>query len=135
MKRWFGVLVVCAAVHVGGTAYAIEGFSGSTWGTMLHNFNDDRFQTLGNLNQGIDWVTFHGFLLTTFAEVRWRYQSNNGVDFNAWGPAVGVAVKRSSVRFGAEYYSEIKQNSDNHEGRAVIFMDWYYGWDLKHLGP
>ena len=134
MKKWLAVLVFFAIFYGGGEAFAIEGFSGSTWGTALHNFNDDRFQTLGNLTQGIDWFEFNGFLFTTFAEVRWRYQAHDGVHFNAWGPAVGVAVKKSSVRIGVEYYSEYKQD-DDHEGRALIFMDWYYSWDLKKLLP
>ena len=132
MRRWLGMAAFSAVLLWSGWAHAIEGLSGSTWGTVLQNFNDDRFQTLGNLNQGIDWIERRGYRFSTYASLRWRYQSNEGQFFNVWGPALGVAMKKKLFRFGAEYYWE-RQQDDNHEGRALIFADWYYDWDLLKL--
>jgi hypothetical protein len=140
MKRWTGCLVVGVIVVVlggvgllwTGPAQAIEGLSGSTWGTTLYNFGHDDLQTMGSLNQGIDWFEKHGYRFTTFAALRWRYQSNEGQSFNAWGPALGASIKKGPVRFGAEYYWEQKQLSPNSD-RALLFVDWYYDWDLLKL--
>jgi hypothetical protein len=132
MRRWAAVLVVGAVVLWATPAFAIEGLTGSTWGTVIQNFNDDRFQTLGYLNQGIDWFEKEGYRLNTYGALRWRFQSNQGSYFNAWGPALGVSVKKSFFRFGAEYYWEWSE-SDNHNGRALIYGDWYYDWDLMKL--
>lgn len=125
-------VVFAVMMPAGGIAHAIEGLTGSTWGTVIHNFNDDRFQTLGNLEQGIDWFERQGYRFNTYTALRWRYQSNEGRFFNAWGPALGVAMKKSFMRVGAEYYWEHQQD-DNGEGRALIFADWYYDWDLMTL--
>lgn len=131
MTRWLAIAAFCAVMSWGGWAHAIEGLTGSTWGTVIHNFNDDRFQTLGNLSQGIDWFERSGYRLNTYSALRWRYQAHEGTFFNAWGPALGIAVKKSGVRLGAEYYWEVKQDPGrNHDGRALIFADWYYDWDL-----
>lgn len=129
MRRWATYLVMGAVLLWAAPAHAIVGLTGSTWGTVIDNFNGDRLQTLGYLNQGIDWFEKEGYRLNTYGAIRWRYQSNEGADFNAYGPAVGISVKKSHFRFGAEYYWEWKE-SDNHNGRALIFGDWYYDWDL-----
>jgi hypothetical protein len=129
MKKWLVLLAFCAVLSGGGVAYAIEGLTGSTWGTVLYNFGHDDLQTLGNLSQGIDWFEKRGYRFTTYAALRWRYQSNEGLTFNAWGPAVGAAVKKGNIRWGTEYFWERKQDSNNNK-RALVFVDWYYDWDL-----
>ncbi|MBI3621563.1 MAG: hypothetical protein HY208_05175 [Nitrospirae bacterium] len=132
MKRWLGCLVVGSVLVWTGSAHAIEGLTGSTWGTVIHNFNEDRFQSLGNVTQGIDWIEKGGYRLNTYGALRWRFQSNEGFYFNAWGPALGASIKKGPVRFGAEYYWEWSESKD-HNGRALIFGDWYYDWDLLKL--
>jgi len=129
MKRWVKLLVLGAIMLWAAPAHAIVGLTGSTWGTVIDNFNGDRFQTLGYLYQGVDWYEKEGYRLNTYGAMRWRLQSNDGTYFNAYGPALGVSVKKSFFRFGAEYYWEYSQ-SDNHNGRALIYGDWYYDWDL-----
>jgi hypothetical protein len=125
--------VIGAMVSVGGVAQAIEGLTGSTWGTVLYNFGHEDLQSIGNLSQGIDWFERRGYRFTTYAALRWRYQSNDGAFFNAWGPAVGAAIKRGPVRLGTEYYWERTQTSPDVNNRALVFVDWYYDWDLLTL--
>jgi hypothetical protein len=132
MKRWVKYLVMSAVVLWAAPAHAIEGLTGSTWGTVIHNFDDDRLQTLGYVNQGIDWFEKAGFRLNTYAELRWQFQAHQGLYYNSWGPSLGVAVKKSHFRFGAEYYWERRQWSNN-SGHALVFVDWYYDWDLLKL--
>jgi len=132
MKRWIWCFVVGTVLFWTGSAGAIEGLTGSSWGTVIQNFNGDRFQTLGYLSQGIDWFEKEGYRLNTYGALRWRYQSNEGTYFNAYGPALGVSVRKSFFRFGAEYYWEMDEAA-NHNGRALIYADWYYDWDLLKL--
>jgi len=137
MKQWMvGILVLGAVVLHAGAARAIEGLSGSTWGTVIENIGHEHFQTLGNLNQGIDWFEKDGYRLNTYVELRWRYQSTDGQFFNAYGPALGAAVKKGPLRLGAEYYWERDQSSNNAgnlDDRALVFVDWYYDWDLMKI--
>ncbi len=133
MNKWLGLIVFCIVLHVGGSASAIEGLTGSTWGTVIHNFDSaDRLLVMGNLNQGIDWFEVKGVRFTTFAELRWRYLAPDGEFFNAWAPALGVSLSKWGLRLGAEYAWEKKFNEPD-DNRALIFVDWYYGWDLKKL--
>ena len=136
MKRWMGCLVVGAVLLWTGSAHAIEGLTGSSWGEVLNNFGHDHLQTLGNLNQGIDWWEKNGYRFNTYVSLRWRYQSSDGEYFNAYGPALGAAVRKGPIRLGAEYYWEHDQSSNrpgNEDDRALIFVDWYYEWDLMKL--
>jgi hypothetical protein len=132
MKRWMVAATLAVLVSVGGNAHAIEGLTGSTWGTMLYNFGHDDLQTLGNFSQGIDWFEWRGSRFTTYAALRWRYQSNEGMTFNAWGPAVGAAIKRGPVRVGTEYYWEQLQVGTANN-RGLVFVDWFHDWDLMTL--
>lgn len=137
MKRWAGCLVVVGLVLAwSGSAQAIEGLSGSTWGTVLYNFGHDDLQSLGHLKQGIDWWEKQGYRFSTYTALRWRYQSNEGQFFNAFGPALGAEIKKGPISVGAEYYWEHTQSSNNpgnENDRALIFVDWYYDWDLLKL--
>jgi len=132
MKRWIRRLVVVAVVLWATPAHAIVGLSGSTWGTAIQNFNDDRLQTLGYVNQGIDWFEKEGFKLNTYVQLRWQYQAHQGLYYNEWGPSLGIAVKKSFFRAGVEYYWEQVQ-WDEHHSHALVFVDWYYDWDLLKL--
>ena len=133
MKLWIFCSVVLFVISMGGNAGAIEGFSGSTWGTVFHEAAEDETFALGNISQGIDWLSYKGFRLTTFAQFRYRFQSPRGETFNAYGPSLGISVEKWGLELGTEYIWQYRDTTQSIEDGPRIFLEWYYGWDLKKL--
>ena len=127
---WAMVLFV---ISIGGIAHAIEGFSGSTWGTVFHEAAEDETFILSNINQGIDWFNYKGLRLVTFAQFRYRYLTPGGEFFNAYGPSLGISVRKWGVELGTEYIWQYRDDSQGIVEGPRVFLEWYYGWDLKKV--
>ncbi len=113
--------------------YEIEGFPGAVWGQASYESADISGPgVLGYVNQGIDWVTLPGDLtVNTFAELRYRFRENNKEFFNAYGPAVGLELRRSPWHLGVDYYWERYPELEETSNRLQFYLSWYYDWDLK----
>ena len=133
MRLWVYSLVAWSVISMGGFTHAIEDFSGSTWGTVVHDAGEGETFTLGNINQGIDWLDYQGLRLRTFAQFRYRFLTPEGETFNAYGPSLGVSVKKWSVELGAEYIWQYRRSTRTIEEGPSVFVEWYYAWDLKKL--
>jgi hypothetical protein len=134
----FGIFTIVVPVSRA-EAYDIVGFPGSTWGQVTHDF-DDLVGTgsIAYINQGVDWVVLPGGItLNTYAEFRYRLRTKNDDFYDAYGPDVGLELRRSPFRLGIDYYwqryPELSQSSD----AVQYYLSWYYDWDLmpkgKHL--
>ncbi len=127
---------MAATISVGcawGWAYEIEGLPGSVWGQASYERADIAGPgVLGFVNQGIDWITIPGDLtVNTFAELRYRFRENNKEFFNAYGPAVGLELRRSPFHLGVSYYWERYPEVQETSNRVQFYLSWYYDWDLK----
>jgi hypothetical protein len=137
MKRT--VVTAIGAVMMGivcdGSAWAfdIEGLPGSTWGQASYEKADIAGPgVLGYVNQGVDWITLPGELtLNTFVEVRYRFRENNKAFYNAYGPAVGVELRRSPWHLGVDYYWERYPELSEASNRLQFYLSWFHDWDLK----
>lgn len=133
-------LVVSLAIIVGGTvaggtssAFGIEGLPGSTWGQASYEKADIAGPgVLGYVNQGIDWTTLPGDLtVNTFTELRYRFRQDNKQYHNAYGPALGVELRRSPWHLGVDYYWERYPELSESSNRLQLYLRWYHDWDLK----
>ncbi|MBI1819411.1 MAG: hypothetical protein HYR81_03700 [Nitrospirae bacterium] len=128
-----GILLLAAGLGFPGKALAIQGFPGSTWDQVSHDV--DRLVgtgAMGNINQGIDWVTLPGGItLNTFAEVRYRFRSENRPYFNEYGEAVGVEFKKSIFHLGADYVWERYPEIPDTSNKVQFYLTWFYDWDMK----
>jgi len=72
--------------------------------------------------------------LNTYVEYRYRARTEQNIYYDANGPAIGLALKKSVFEFGMDYYQEnfprLNKTSDNNE----IYLTWFYDWDLKKSG-
>ncbi len=129
-----GVGVIAAAGCPPAAAFDIEGVPGSTWGqTTYENQSLTGPGAQGYLNQGIDWVTLPGGVtVNTFAEARFRLREKNKAYFNAYGPALGLELRKSHLKLGADYYWERFPELSESSNRVQYYLSWYYEWDLKH---
>lgn len=105
---------------------------GSTWGQLTHDVDDlVGSGAMGYINQGIDWVKLPGDItLNTFAEFRYRLRTKNDEFFDAYGPAVGVELKKWMFHLGASYYWEHFPEADESSRKVQYYLNWFYGWDL-----
>ena len=133
MKVWVCLAVLFYMVGLGTISYAIEGFSGSTWGRVYHDISGDETFTIGNITQGIDWLDYKGLRLTTFSEFRYRFLTPDGKSFDAYGPSLGISVKKWGVELGAEYLWSYRRDTKGIEEQPRVFIEWYHGWDLEKL--
>ncbi len=111
-------------------AFAIEGYPGSMWGRVhseLDGVNGDG--AIGYINQGIDWADIGGIRLNTFLEYRYRLRTQREDSYNAYGPAVGVALKKGSVRAGINYHLERFPKLGDTDEKVTLFIEWYVDWD------
>ncbi len=132
-------VLLCGITILAATpAHGIEALPGSTWGVLTHTNSDvsgDSFQ--GWINQGIDWTTLPGGItLNTYAEYRYRAQTDNKQYFNAYGPVLGLEFRKWFLKLGTDYYWQTypawpggTQRSDNHE----YYLTGYYKWDANKL--
>ena len=114
-------------------ALAIEGLPGSTWGSVSQDADDiEGTGAIGYLNQGVDWTTLPGgVVLNTFAEFRYRLREGNKTYNNAYGPALGLELRKWSFHLGMDYYWQRFPELDESSNRLRYYLSWYYDWDLK----
>lgn len=127
--------IIAALTFVAGpsTARAIEGLPGSIWGTAIYDITEDNPKTLGQIRQGVDWFKLYGLNVSTYAEFAYRFEREEAEFFDAYGPALGVALRRGSLRVGWEYEWEHFPKLEQTQGASQIFAEWWYGWDLKNF--
>lgn len=128
-----GVLIVLALMVSPRNAVAIDALPGSTWGTVSQDAeNLEGPGAIGYLNQGIDWTTLPGGLVfNTFAELRYRFRGENKTFYNAYGPALGLELRKGSLHLGMDYYWQRFPELDESSNRLRYYLSWYYDWDLK----
>ena len=116
-------------------ALSIEGLPGSTWDAFTHDFDSlVGSGAQGYVNQGIDWTTLPGGItFNTFAEFRYRLRTDNNDFYNAYGPALGIELRRPIFKLGADYYWERFPGLDETDAKFQVYLTWYYDWDLKRL--
>lgn len=116
-----------------GSASGIEAFPGSAWGRASYEQADIAGPgVLGYFNQGVDWITLPGELtLNTFAELRYRFRENNKEFYNAYGPAIGMELRRAPWHVGVDYYWERYPELNETSNRLQIYVSWYHDWDLR----
>lgn len=116
-------------------AFEIEGLPGATWGQLTEESTSvSGSGAMGWVNQGIDWITLPGKVtVNTFAEFRYRYRTKNQDFYNAYGPALGLELRRIPFRLGVDYYWEKfpALDQDPNNGKVEYYLTWYYAWDLK----
>jgi len=115
------------------SALKLRGFPGSTWGTVSHDVDTlVGTGTMGNVNQGIDWITLPGeIIINTFAEYRWRFRNRNDDFYDATSKAVGMDLRRSPLHLGVAYVWERFPNIGERSSKFQYYLTWYYDWDLK----
>jgi hypothetical protein len=147
MKRHvFGIalVLVCLAL-CSGSAFAIVGFRGSTWGDLrgeMPNEGENNLLLNGWIKQGVDWTKWGNVTLNTYATLRYQADTE-GYDWNNLvGPGVGISLEAFSPRgitgsVGVEYiwdrYLGVDEASafDVNAHKIVIYVNWYGWWDLK----
>ena len=133
MSKWFFLGILVLILTAPASSYGEVGYSGASWGEVRHEGGDGESNTLlyGWVDQGIDWVELGGMKLSTYAILRYSLDTE-GLDWNnSLAPGVGVAVRRGAVKAGAEVFQERFLESDRTENKAVLYMNWWVGWDLK----
>lgn len=123
-----------------GTAMAVEGFPGKTWGEFRYEERIDGGgidDTLLNgwIEQGVYWFSWNDIKLNTYGTVRYKWDEK-GLDWNNFvGPGVGIALEKffpkgAYVRGGAEFLVDNLYKSGKTEQKAVLYVNWYGWWDL-----
>jgi hypothetical protein len=141
MKRCglYALVVLGFTIHATGPASAIEGLRGSTWGDLRWDLPEEVDNDLilkGWIRQGVDWTRVGPATLSTYATVRYAWDSR-GLDWNnSIGPGVGVALDAWSSKgfagtLAVEYLMDHFYETDRTEQKVVIYMGWYGMWDLK----
>lgn len=147
MKRHvFGIaLVLLCLALCSGSAFAIVGFRGSTWGDLrgeMPNEGENNLLLNGWIKQGVDWMKWGNVTLNTYATLRYQADTE-GYDWNNLvGPGVGISLEAFSPRgitgsVGVEYiwdrYLGVDEASafDVNAHKIVIYVNWYGWWDLK----
>jgi hypothetical protein len=133
MKYGLCWVVILYLLTAGTVAHAIEGYSGSTWGTVYHEAAVNETFSLMNIYQGIDWLNYKGYRLNTFVQFRYRYLTPEGEFFNAYGPSLGISVKKWGVELGTEYIWQVRDDTPGIVDGPRVYLEWYYGWDLKKV--
>jgi len=132
---WGSILAFILILSLPVRALSIEGFSGSTWGKGSYDIDTlVGAGGMGYVNQGIDWATLPGGIdLNTFAEFRYMLRTKNNDFYNAYGPALGIELRKSPFNLGADYYWERFPGLDETDAKFQFYLTWYYDWDLKRL--
>lgn len=113
--------------------FQIEAFSGSTWGRITYDFEGVTGAGVSTfINQGINWFTLPGEVtFNTYAEYRLSYRTLDKYWNNTRGPALGMEFQKSPFRLGMDYYWETYTEQKITNDRWRVYINWYYGWDLK----
>jgi hypothetical protein len=128
-------------LFISANTYAIEGFSGSTWGELRYEHltkgeGESDLILRGWIKQGIDWARWEHTTLNTYLTVRYVYDSEKLDWNNSLGPGAGIEIntyipKGPYLSWGVEYLWDRFYRSAETEQKVVVFMNWYGNWDLK----
>lgn len=116
----------------------IVGLPGAVWFDLTYDINGlTGSGAQGWINQGIDWFTLpYGIIFNTYAEYRYQMQTKKKEYYNAYGPVLGVELKKSYFRFGMDYYWETYPNwpgGAQHSNYLEAYLTWYIDWDLLKM--
>ena len=108
----------------------IVGLSGYSYGSLFHDLHGPYGTGVSALvNQGIDWVKLPwDVLLRTYGELWYRTRSEDATYYDLAGHALGMELKKSDFRLGAEYVSEQYSRQDKSDAGVKLFLSWYYDW-------
>lgn len=141
MKRHvFGIALalLCLALR-SGSAFAVVGFRGSTWGDLrgeMPKEGDSNLLLNGWIKQGVDWTKWGNVTLNTYATLRYQADTE-GLDYNnSVGPGLGISLEAYSPRgavasLGVEYIWDRYTTFDETSQKVVVYVNWYGWWDLK----
>lgn len=110
----------------------IEGLSGSTWGQLTYETGDSLSgpSAQGYIKQGIDWVNINSYKLNTFGSLQYRFRTDNNDFYNAFGPALGLEIKKGPFNMGVQYFWERFNELGISDDKVQFFLNWWHGWDL-----
>jgi len=123
-------------------AGAIEGYPGSTWGELRQDFPLDRNKGRDNLylqgwiEQGVEWKRWGNYHLTTYATVRYEWDSLGQDWNNSVGPGAGIGIsyitpKGDNIKLGCEYIYDQHFRTGDDEQKVVLYLRWFSYWNLK----
>ncbi len=117
------------------TSSKIVGLPGAVWFNLTYDINGlTGSGAQGWINQGLDWFTLpHDIIFNTYAEYRYRAQTKQREYYNAYGPALGIELKKSYFRLGTDYYWETYPDwpgGAQHSNYLEVYLTWYIDWDL-----
>lgn len=117
----------------GGGAGQFKNFPGSFWGQVTQDIDSlVGSGTMGYLNQGVDWMTLrNGGTMNSFAEIRWRFRSDNREYYDAYSEAIGVEFRKSSFHLGIDYLWEKFPDLNEYSDKFQIYLTWFADWNLK----
>jgi hypothetical protein len=130
---FFGIISVIEELILPNCVVAVQSLPGSTWDQVT--YDDDQFignGTMGYFNQGVDWVTLPGGItFNTFAEVRYRFRSENRPYYNVYSEAVGLELKKSIFHLGVDYLWERYPELSVYSDKFQYYLTGFYDWDLN----
>ena len=108
----------------------IVGLSGFTYGAMSHDLQGATGTGASMvLNQGIDLVKLPwDVLLRTYGELSYRTRSKDFNYYDLFGHSLGIELKKSIFRLGAEYVSEQYTTRNKLDTGPHLFLGWYHDW-------
>ncbi|MFI5304558.1 MAG: hypothetical protein ACHQYP_07150 [Nitrospiria bacterium] len=111
----------------------LKGFPGSFWGQMTQDVDSlVGTGTMGYLNQGVDWINLQGGgTINSFAEIRWRFRSENRDYYDAYSEALGVELRKSPFHLGIDYLWEKYPSLNEYSDKYQVYLTWYTDWNLK----
>ncbi len=128
---WF-FIVFFIGTSVPDVSMGIEGLSGSTWGQLTYESGDSLSgpSAQGYIKQGIDWVNINSYTLNTFGSLNYRFRTDNNDYYNAYGPALGMEIKKGPFNIGVQYFWESFNELHKSNNQLQVFVNWWHGWDL-----
>jgi hypothetical protein len=114
---------------------------GSTWGgvrfpSSQELLEKDNLILEGAVEQGVDWLrvpgrgTFNTFGRLEFKMDREKFDYNNKLQFEAGLKLRFPLAGLGAVEIGGKYAFDRRNITDRTERGAVVFVNWWGGWDL-----
>lgn len=129
---WMG-LFYAVVLFTPASVTAQMGYSGASWGEMRHEGGEGSSNTLlyGWIDQGVDWWELYGMKVSTYGVLRYSLDTEALEWNNFLAPGVGLAVRKGAMKIGAEVYQQRFLKSDTTENKAILYINWWKGWDLR----
>lgn len=118
-----------------GLELPVLGLSGSTWNRLTYDADSlIGAGAMGFVNQGIDWTVLPGgVVLNTYAEFQYRLRDKNNRFYNAYGPSLGLELRKASLRLGLGYYWERFSELEKNSNKLQAYLAYYCDWDLRDI--